>query len=369
MLNENKKMIPVAEPLIGAKEKEYVNKCLETGWISSSGSYVKEFEKRCASFSKARYGISTCNGTVALHLALLAANVKKGDEVIVPTLTFISTANAVLFTGAKPIFVDSQKDTWNMDPDLIEQSITKNTKAIIPVHLFGHPADMDPIKKVARKYNLIIIEDTAEAHGAEYKGKPVGTLGDLGTFSFYGNKIITTGEGGMVLTNNKDFSDKIRILRDHGMSPEKKYVHNVVGYNYRLTNVQAAIGLAQMEKINSIIASKIKIAEAYNNGLSKASTITLPVNKNWAKNIYWLYSIILRKNYKISRDRLIKELKLEGIDSRPMFPTVHKQPIYNTADELPVAQELSEMGITLPSSPVLKLSQIKKIISVILKFA
>lgn len=368
MPKKNIIQVPVAEPLFGKEEKKYINQCIDSGWVSSSGSFVTDFEKKCSSFSKSKYAIATSNGTTALHLALLAAGIKKGDEVIVPTLTFISTANAVRYTGAKPIFIDSQSDSWNIDPSLIEESITKRTKAIIPVHLFGLPADMDPIMQISKRHNLIVIEDAAEAQGALYKGKPVGSIGHMGTFSFYGNKIITTGEGGMVLTKNKKIQEKIRVLRDHGMSKTKRYVHEVLGYNYRLTNIQAALGVAQMEKINKIIDIKIKIANRYISGLKDCKNIHLPIKPNWAKNVFWLFSIILKGDDHFKRDRLIEELRYNGIDSRPMFPSIHTQPIYNTSDKLPIAERLSKNGISLPSSPSLKLSEIDKIISIIKNF-
>lgn len=357
--------LPVAEPSLGEKELAYVNDCIISNWISSTGKYVCQFESLFADYCGSRYAVATSNGTTALHLALLALGIHQGDEVIVPSLTFIATANAVTYTGAKPIFVDSEPNTWNIDPNRIVEAITPNTKAIIPVHLYGHPADMDPILEIARSHNLAVIEDAAEAHGAEYKGKKVGSIGDIGMFSFYGNKIITTGEGGMIVTDNSDLVQRIRLLRDHGMSPSKHYWHPVLGYNYRLTNIQAAIGVAQVERIESIIKAKLDIAEQYGKQLSGVKGIIYPPKAEWAKNVYWLYSILVEEKYGISRDELIKELSSMDIDTRPLFPPVHKQPIYNTGQTLPVSERLSCCGLSLPSSVNLSEDEIGKICAAI----
>lgn len=354
-------MIPVAEPSLGREELENVVKALESGWISSKGEYIQRFEEKFSEYCGCKHGIATSNGTTALHLALTALGIGRGDEVLVPTLTFISTANAVTYTGAKPVFVDSHRRYWCMDPEKMEEKITKKTKAVIPVHLYGHPCDMDPIKEIAREHDLKIIEDAAEAHGAEYKKKKVGSLSDISCFSFYGNKIITTGEGGMCLTDNKKLTEKMRILRDHGMNPEKKYWHDVVGFNYRMTNLQAAIGLAQLEKIDRFIEKKREIAALYNS-LLRDSDLVLPPEEKWAKNVYWMYSILVE-----GRDKLIEKLRRKGVDSRPFFPPIHQQPCHKTKDKLLVAEELSKKGLNLPSSVTLKEEEIKKIAAVICK--
>ena len=252
--------IPIAEPDIGQEEIRNVTEAVKSGWISSKGQFIKDLEEQFARYFNVNFGASTSNGTSALHLALDALGIKMGDEVIVPTLTFIASANVVKYTGARPVFVDSHPDYWCIDPEKIEEKITDRTKAIMPVHLYGHPCDMDPIVRIAKKHDLFIVEDCAEAHGAEYRGKKVGSFGIISCFSFYGNKIITTGEGGMCLTNDKELAEKIRILRDHGMSPEKRYWHDVVGFNYRMTNLQAAIGVAQLAKLDKFIEKKRKIA-------------------------------------------------------------------------------------------------------------
>lgn len=368
MVFDRRVHFPVSEPLLGEKELVYVSECVLTGWVSSAGKFVTRFEEVFAEFCGTKYAITTSNGTTALHLALLALGIGPGDEVIVPSLTFIATANAVTYTGARPIFADSETETWNIDPAVIEGLITSRTRAIIPVHLYGHPADMDPILEIAAKHNLKVIEDAAEAHGATYKGSRVGGIGDMGVFSFYGNKIVTTGEGGMVVTNDRDFADRIRILRDHGMSKERRYWHPVIGYNYRLTNLQAALGVAQMERIDSILQIKRDIAARYDAGLKDIPGIILPPRKSWAQNVFWLYSIIVDgKRLGIGRDELLERLKNQGIETRPFFPLVHKQPCYDLDLTLPKAEYLSANGLSLPSSPTLNIDDIGRIVTVIKK--
>lgn len=360
---ERRSRIPVSEPLFGEKELVYVSECILTGWVSSIGKFVTQFEEMFAKFCDTKYAVSTTSGTTALHLSLLALDIKPGDEIIVPSLTFIATANVVRHCGATPVFVDSEMETWNMDPSLIEEAITAKTKAIIPVHIYGHPADMDPIINIAKKHDLHIIEDAAEAHGALYKGKKVGSLGTMGTFSFFGNKTITTGEGGMVVTDDKTLYNKMQMIKAHGMDPEIKYRHPVIGYNYRLTNIQAAIGVAQMERIDEIIEKKRLIAKWYENGLNDISGISLPPEKEWARNVYWMYSILIDESITgISRDDLIEYLQSKRIETRPFFYPIHKQPIYNLPKELPVAEKLSKIGINLPSSSKIKKVDVENIV-------
>lgn len=354
-------MIPVAEPNLEGNELKYVEDCIKTGWISSIGEYVTRFEEGFSRYCGVKHGVAVANGTVALHLALEALGIKKGDEVIVPSLTFVATANAVKYTGAKPVFVDSEPRTWNINPGKIEEKITEKTRAIIPVHLYGHPCDMDRIREIAEKHGLVIIEDAAEAHGAEYKNKKTGSLSTISCFSFYGNKILTTGEGGMCLTDDEKLAEKMRQLKDHGMSKEKRYYHPQIGYNYRLTNIQAAIGLAQLERIEQIIETKRKNAKFYNSLLKDVKGITLPVEEPWAKNVYWLYSILIEKDYKLDRDRLMAELKAEGIDTRPFFIPLHKMPYLDEGLKLQVAEDLGMKGINLPSSTKLTKEEIHKI--------
>lgn len=354
-------MIPVAEPYLGERELEYVTECIKTGWISSIGKYVTKFEEEFSKFCGVKYGVATSNGTTALHLALVSLGIGKGNEVIVPTLTFVAVANAVTYTGAKPVFVDSEPTTWNIDPDKIEKAITKRSRAIIPVHLYGHPANMDSIMDVAKKYRLFVIEDAAEAHGALYKGKKAGSFGDMSCFSFYGNKIITTGEGGMVLTNSAKLNKRLRFLKNHGMSKTRRYYHPEIGFNYRLTNVQSALGLAQLERIDETIAKKRKDASLYNKLLEGIKGIILPPEEAWARNVYWMYSVLINEKLGLSRDKLMMRLREKGIDTRPLFIPMHQLPPHKCKGNFPVADRLSSQGMNLPSSAKLKKKEIKYI--------
>lgn len=342
-------MIPVAEPYLGEDELNNVIEAVRSGWVSSKGKFIPEFEGSFAKYCGDKYGVATSNGTAALHLALEALGIGQGDEVIVPTLTFIATANAVRYTGAKPVFADSHPDYWCIDPEKIEQAITPKTKAIIPVHLYGHPCDMDAIIAIAKKHNLYIIEDAAEAHGAEYKGKKVGSFGDTTCFSFFGNKIITTGEGGMCLTNDRELADKMRLLKDHGMRVDKRYWHDFVGFNYRMTNLQAAIGVAQVKRLDEFVERKRTIAKTYSSLLRDIDGVVLPPEMPWAKSVYWMYSILIDTTLMISRDELIKKLGENGIETRPLFYPIHKMPPYESDAVFPIVESLSKRGISLPS--------------------
>jgi len=354
--------IPVCEPTLGGHELEYVTNCIKTNWISSKGSYLVEFEEKFSRFCNANHGIATSSGTTALHLALVALGIGKNDEVIMPTLTMIASANPVIFAGAIPVFVDSEPHTWNIDVSAIEERITDKTKAIMPVHIYGHPVDMDPLLKLSKKHNLFVVEDAAEAHGAEYRGNVVGCLGDVGCFSFYTNKIVTTGEGGMAITNNDATAEKLELFRDLAHSKEKRYLHYEIGYNYRMTNLQAAIGLAQMERIEEYINARRKNAKLYTSFLEDAKGITPPPEADWAKNIYWLYSILIQEDFGTSRDELVNELAKRGIETRPFFIPMHKQPVFKkmglTSGDFPIADELYTKGICLPSSSSLEENQI-----------
>jgi perosamine synthetase len=357
--------IPIAEPLFAGNELKYVSDCVSTGWISSIGKYIRLFEEEFSKFIGTKYGIATSNGTTALHLALVTYGIGRDHEVIVPTLSFIATANCVAYTGAKPVFVDSEPNTWNIDPEKIKEKITDRTKAIIPVHLYGHPADMKPIMDLAEDHSLIVIEDAAEAHGADYRERKVGGSGDVGCFSFFGNKIITTGEGGMITTDNEEIAKKAMMLRDHGMSKEKRYWHPQIGYNYRMTNMQGAVGLAQTEKIHDYIEIRRKNAGIYNSYLKGIPNITTPPEMEWARNVYWMYSILVDK---IPRDELAKILKEKNIDTRPLFYPIHTQPPYadQNKDEFLVAQDLSRRGLSLPSAPTLTKDQIHYVCNTII---
>lgn len=360
------KTIPISEPCLNGNEAKYLLDCVQTGWVSSLGKYISTFEDEFAAFCGVKHGIAVSNGTVALHLALAALGIGDGDEVIVPTLTFIATANAVHYTNAKVVFADCEPETWNISPKDIERKITPRTKAIIPVHLYGHPADMDPILAIAQKYNLFVIEDAAEAHGALYKGKRVGSLGKMGTFSFYGNKIITTGEGGLITTDDDELDRHLRFLRDHAMSTDKRYWHTEVGFNYRMTNLQAALGVAQMERVEEFIERKRQIAKRYMAGLSGLSNITLPPEASWAKNVYWMFSILLNPQFPLSRDEFITKLKTAGVDNRPFFYPIHEMPPYaGTKEVFPIAEDLSKRGLNLPSAVTLTENEIDTICEII----
>jgi len=350
MRKEDKLSIKLWEPDLSGNEMEYLKRCIQSGWISSKGEFIQQFEEKFSAYCGRRYGIATCNGTVALHLSLLALGIGVGDEVIVPALTWISPVNVVTYTGAIPVFADVDMKTWNISSSEIENRITDKTKAVIMVHLYGHPCDMDKIMEISKKYSIYIIEDAAEAHGAEYKGKKVGSFGDIACFSFYGNKLITTGEGGMCITDDKVWSDKMRILRDHGQDPLRKFWHNIIGYNYRMTNMQAAIGLAQMERIDSFVCKKRHIAKVYHELLKDVNGIQLPPEESWAKSIFWLYCISIKdESRKHCRDKFVKMLNDAGIETRQVFYPVYKMPPYQRGVVLPNSEKISESAFSLPS--------------------
>lgn len=360
------KFIPVCEPTLGDKEQSYVQDAMHSGWISSAGKYIGEFEKKFSDYCGVHYGICCANGTVALHLALRVLNIGPGDEVILPTFTMIASCNAVVYTGATPVLVDSELDTWNMDVKKIGQKITPRTKAIMVVHTYGHPVNMDPVLDLARKHQLYVIEDAAEAHGAEYKGKKAGSLGDIACFSFYANKIITMGEGGIVVTNNQDWAERARKLRNHFFG-ETRFLHQEIGYNYRLTNVQAAIGLAQLERIEELAGARRQNAALYNKLLAPVSGITLPPEKKGVKNAYWMYGILVQPLFGVGMHELREELLKRGIDTRTFFIGMHRQPAYanykfpSFQDQYPVAEELERKGLYLPSSSHLTEAQIQEV--------
>ena len=355
---------PIAEPEISEEELKNVVEAVKNGWVSSKGKFIEEFEGSFAKYVGVKYGVATSNGTAALHLALVALNIGEGDEVIVPDLTFAATINAVIYVGAKPVIVDINPDYWCIDPDKLERVITPSTKAIIPVHLYGHPCDMDTIMEIASRHNLYVIEDAAEAHGAEYKGKKVGSFGHVSCFSFYGNKIITTGEGGMCLTDDRELAERIKILRDHGMNPNRRYWHDVVGFNYRMTNLQAALGLAQLGKIEKFIEKKREIARIYMEELSSLEGITLHPEMSWAKCVYWLYSILIDDvKIKVTRDVLAGKLEENGIETRKFFYPLHEMPIYQkyASFTYSISSKISKQGLNLPSSVKLSEEDVKYI--------
>lgn len=342
--------IPVYKPDLSGNEKKYLIDCLESTWISSKGEYIEKFEKEFKSFTKAEFCTSVSNGTVAIHLALLALNITIGDEVLVPTLTYIASVNPIIYVRAKPVFVDSLKSTWQIDPDDIKRKITPKTKAIIVVHLYGHAAEMDIIIDIARKHKIYVIEDCAEAFGTLYHGKHVGTFGDIGTFSFYGNKTITCGEGGMVITNDKSIYEKIIKLKNQGISELREYWHDVIGYNYRMTNMQAAVGLAQIERAEQFIKRKREIAFFYKNYLRNLP-ISVHEEAPGIFHSYWMTSILTEDQR--DRDDLRNFLRNEGIETRPVFYPVHAMAPYNINEHFPGAEYISQRGINLPSWPAL----------------
>jgi perosamine synthetase len=360
-------MIPVCIPLLGEKELEYVVDCIKTNWISSKGKYVEEFEEKFAKYCGCGYGITTTSGTTALHLALVSLNIKNSDEVIIPASTMISTAFAVIYCGATPVLVDAEPETWNVDVNLIKEKITDKTKAIMPVHIYGHPCDMDPIMEMAREYELYVVEDAAEAHGAEYKGKKTGGIGHIGCFSFYGNKIITTGEGGMIVTDNEEIAEKAQSLKDLAFSKDRRFLHTDLGFNYRMTNIQAAIGLAQFERMDELVEMRRRNAHLYNAYLKDVDGVTLPVEKEWVKNVYWMYSILIEAEFGLSMANLATELEKKGIETRTFFIPINEQPVFQRmglfkGEKYPVAEELARKGMYLPSSSGLKAEEIKKVV-------
>lgn len=358
--------IPVYQPSLSGNEKKYVNDCLESSWISAKGKYVSEFEKQFAQYVSINNATTVCNGTVALHLALIVLGIGPGDEIIVPTLTYIASVNAISYTGATPVFVDSLPDTWQMDPEDIRRKITQKTKAILAVHLYGHPCNMDDIVSIARENSFFLIEDCAEAFGTLYKNKHVGTFGDIATFSFYGNKTITTGEGGMIITNDETLYDRAIHYKGQGLAKYRQYWHDVIGYNYRMSNVCAAIGLAQLEQADLFISRKREIARAYNQGM-----IGLPIQYHSeigdVRHSYWMYSILVDDPQK--RDPLRDYLERREIETRPVFYPVHTMPIYSQKFQRhPVAESLGWRGINLPSWPGLDQQQIDFVIKAIKDF-
>lgn len=343
-----KPFFPVSQPSIGQGEIACVSDALASGWVSSIGRYIEEFERQFAEFCGTRYALALSNGTTGLHLALVTLGIKAGDEVIIPDLTFVATANVVAYTGAKIVPVDVDARTLCIDPGAIADAITPRTRAIIPVHLYGHPAAMDAISAIAKKCGAAVIEDAAEAHGAEFRGQRVGSLGDCGVFSFYGNKIITTGEGGMLTTNDGELYLKAKRLRDHAMSPTKRYWHTEIGYNYRMTNLQAALGVAQMKRIDSFIEKRRQIMTWYRAALANQAGLRLNYDEPETKSVYWMVCVEIEKLTELSREQLMATLREHGIDSRPYFYPVSDMPMYEPANT-PVTHRVSPRGINLPS--------------------
>lgn len=343
--------IRVAEPVLDGNEIAYVMDCLKTTWISSRGSYIDRFEKLLAEYCEVPCAVVTNNGTTSLHLALVAAGVGVGDEVIMPTLSYIATANAAQYCQATPVFVDSEPDYLSIDPEKIEDAITSRTKAIMTVPLYGHPVDMDPIQEIAKRHGLFVIEDAAEAIGARYKGRKIGSLAHGSSFSFFGNKTITTGEGGAITTSDEEYAARMRFLRGQAVDPNKNYWHPEVGYNYRMTNVAAAIGTAQAERLDIHVGRRQEIADWYFEALRDYEDIfQLPYGAAWAEPSYWMFTVLMRPDAAVSRDEWIQALSEKGIESRPVFYPIHTMPMYShRAGFYPVAEQCAALGINLPT--------------------
>lgn len=365
-------MIPVNEPVIGEREIEYVMDCLRTGWISSAGTYIERFEQEWAAYCGRRFGVAMCNGSVALQAAVAALKLKPGDEVIMPTFTIISCASAIVYNGGVPVLVDSDPRVWCMDVDQIEDKITPRTRAIMPVHIYGHPVDMDPVIKLAQEHNLVVIEDAAEAHGAEYltgRGtshptwKRCGGFGDMSCFSFYANKLITTGEGGMVLTDKPELAERLRSLRNLCFQPQRRFYHEELGFNFRLTNIQAAIGLAQLERMDEIVAHKQWMGQEYTCQLGDIKELQLPVEEPWARSVYWMYGVVLSEETGMDAIQFAQKLLERGVETRPFFLGMHKQPVFNNGrvfqeESYPIVEMLGRQGLYLPSGLSLNKDQL-----------
>lgn len=338
-------MIPIGRPEFGKEELQLVSECVKGGWVSSRGQFVSRFENDFADYCGTKYAVAVSSGTAALHLALLAAGVKAGDEVIIPSLGFVAASNAVKYCGATPVFAEIDKDTWCIDASMIEEKMTKNTKVIIAVHLFGNPCEMGSIMDAADKKDIVVIEDSAQAHGAEYAGKKCGSLGDISCFSFFGDKIISTGEGGAITTNNKTLYEKVNFLLGQGTSGDKNYKYEEIGYSYRLTNLQAALGVGQLKEIERFIEIRNKIAKAYGDKLAVSNKIRLQTETPSSKRVFWSYGILVDSGV---RNGLIEELRLKGIDSRPFYHPLHKLPMYPSGYNLPVSENVSAQGLRIP---------------------
>jgi perosamine synthetase len=346
--------IPVNEPSLTGNEKKYLLECIESGWISSEGPFVAEFEEKFAARMGRKHGIAVCNGTAAIDATVEALGIGPGDEVILPSFTIISCVNQIVRSGATPVLVDSQPDTWNMDVASIEAKVTPRTKAIMAVHIFGLPVDMDPLLDVARRYGLKVIEDAAEVHGQTYKGKPCGSFGDVSTFSFYSNKHITTGEGGMILTDDDELAEVCRSLRNLCFKPENRFVHDRLGWNLRMTNMQAALGLAQLEQLDEFVSRKRAMGKIYHQLLKDIPSIQLPLKAtDFSKNIYWVFGVVLGEELAIDAKGVMLALKERGIGTRPFFCPMHLQPVLKRLgffqnEELPNAEKLWNRGFYLP---------------------
>lgn len=362
----NRAFIPVNEPLLDGNERKYLNECIDTGWISSEGPFVKRFEESFAERVQSRFGVAVCNGSAALDVAVAALGIGPGDEVIMPTFTIISCAAAVVRAGARPVLVDVDPQTWNMDTHGLEDHVTERTRAIMVVHIFGLPVDMDPVIELARRRGLKIIEDAAQAHGQTYRGRPCGSLGDISTFSFYPNKHVTTGEGGMVTTNDPALASRCRSLRNLCFKPEQRFVHDELGWNYRMTSLQAAVGVAQLERLDEFLTRKRDLGVRYQNLLAGVPGLQLPVPTiDFAQNAYWVFGVVLQDSIDFDAKVAMARLTALGIGTRPFFWPMHEQPVFrklglSSGHALPHAERIARRGFYLPSGLALTAAQIEE---------
>lgn len=361
-------MILVNEPLIENEDIQALNQCVKDGWISSAGPYLNEFEQKWANYCTRSHGVAVSNGTAALQVALESLELEAGSEVIMPSFTIISCALSAIYAGLKPVFVDVHSDTWTMDETKIEAAITEKTRVIMPVHMYGHPCDMDPILAIAKKHQLLVVEDAAEAHGARYKGQVCGSFGDISCFSFYANKIITTGEGGMIVTSNPEYFRRAQEIRNLGFLPNRRFYHERLANNFRMTAMQAALGINQVARIEQLVEKKRHIAKRYYEGLKNISGIILPIEKEWAKNVYWMYGVLLDPKLGLTAAEVMAKLHALNIETRAFFYGLHQQPVLinkayaSRALSLPVTEYLGEYGFYLPSGLLLSDDQIDKVI-------
>jgi perosamine synthetase len=360
-------MIPVNEPLLDGNEMKYLAECIETGWISSEGPFVGQFEEKFAERVKRKHGIAVCNGTAALDAAVAALGIGPGDEVILPSFTIISCIAQIVRSGGRPVLVDSDAASWNMDVSQVASKITPRTKAIMAVHIYGLPVDMDPLLEMAERHGLTVIEDAAEMHGQTYKGKPCGSFGDISTFSFYPNKHITTGEGGMIVTDRDDLAERCRSLRNLCFQAQKRFVHEELGWNFRMTNLQAGIGLAQLERLNEFVARKRHMGRRYTALFADIPGLQLPLAQvDYADNIYWVYGLVLKDDVTFDAEEAMRRLEVHGIGTRPFFWPMHEQPVLRrlglfSGETYPVAERLARRGFYVPSGLALTDSQMERV--------
>ena len=372
--------VPVCEPVIGQRELEYVTECLRTGWVSSAGRFIEVFEQRWAEYCGRRYGVAMSNGTTALQAAVACLDLKPGDEVILPTFTIVSCAQAVTYNGGRPVLVDCDPETWCMDVAQVEAAISARTRAIMPVHIYGHPVDMDPIIRLGREHGLAVIEDAAEAHGAEYLSdrrsslptwRRCGSMGTLSAFSFYANKLITTGEGGMLLTDDEELFERARAIRNMCFGRgDERFCHTSLGHNFRMTNIQAAMGVAQVERIDEIVARKRWMGEQYTQRLMDVLDLQLPTEQSWARSVYWMYGVVVSEDTNMDGREFASGLKERGVDTRPFFLGMHEQPVFHeqglfVGERYPVAERIARQGVYLPSGLTLTEADIERVVAAV----